>query len=94
MPIRDSSAPESRRRRLATVISGMGQEQTSTGATTGTVQIERKSIAELATARIGTRQLCLKERAKFVGPSFLVIRILLKPELQHSLDSPLRFRPR
>ena len=38
--------------------------------------------------------LCLKERAKFVGPSFLVIRVLLKPELQHSLNSPLRFRPR
>jgi hypothetical protein len=46
------------------------------------------------TNRIGTRPLCFKERAKFVSPSFLVIRILLKSELQHSLDSPLRFGPR
>src|SRR4029077_13501281 len=44
--------------------------------------------------RIGTRPLWFKERAKFVSPSFLVVRILLKSELQHSLDSPLRFGPR
>src|SRR5882724_493047 len=72
----------------------IGPEQTSTGANTGTVQVECKSIAELITGCIGTRPLCFKERAKFVSPSFLVIRILLKSELQHSLDSPLRFGPR
>jgi hypothetical protein len=70
------------------------QEPTSTSATTGTLQIGRKPTAELITVRIGTQRLCLKERGKFVGPSFLVIRILLKPALQHSLDSLLRFRPR
>src|SRR5258708_5863747 len=64
------------------------------GANTGTVQVGRKSIAELIIGRIGTRPLCFKERAKLVSPSFLVIRILLKSELQHSLDSPLRFGPR
>ena len=68
-------------------MSALCQEQTSTGANTGTVQIGRKSIAEPITGRIGTRPLCFKERAKFVGPSFLVIRILLKPKLQHCLDS-------
>src|SRR6266481_2232926 len=72
----------------------LGQEQTSTGANAGTVQVGRKSIAELITGRIGTRPLWFKERAKFLSPSFLVIRILLKSELQHSLDSPLRFGPR
>jgi hypothetical protein len=46
------------------------------------------------TGGIGTRPLCFKERAKFVSPSFLVIRIVLKSKLQHSLDSLLRFRPR
>src|SRR5260370_5364914 len=76
------------------VIRNPSQEQTSTGANTGAAQIEHKSIAELITGRIGTRPLCFKERAKFVSPSFLVIRILLKSELQHSLDSPLRFGPR
>jgi hypothetical protein len=57
-------------------------------------RLDAKSIAELITGRMGTRPLCLKERAKFVSPSFLVIRILLKSELQHSLDSPLRLGPR
>jgi hypothetical protein len=70
------------------------QEQTSTGVITGIVQVGRKLIAALITGRIGTRPLCLKERAKFISPSFLVIRILLKSELQHCLDSPLRFGPR
>src|SRR5260221_8805228 len=83
--------------RTLSVTSGMSQmcqEQISTGANTGAAQIEHKSIAELITGRIGTGPLCFKERAKFVSPSFLVIRILLKSELQHSLDSPLRFGPR
>jgi len=57
------------------------------------LQVGHKSIAELTTLRIGTQRLCLKERGKFVGPSFLVIRISLKPTLQLSLDSLLRFRP-
>src|ERR1700722_15308386 len=72
----------------------MCQEQTSTGTNTGAAQIEHKSITELITGRIGTCPLCFKERAKIVSPSFLVIRVLLKSELQHSLDSPLRFGPR
>src|SRR5260370_8663637 len=72
----------------------MWREQGGGGTNTGTVQVGRKSIAELITGRIGTPPLCFKERAKFVSPSFLVIRILLKSELQHSLDSPLRFGPR
>jgi hypothetical protein len=42
------------------------QERTSTGANTGTVQVGRKSIAELITGRIGTRPLCLKGSMK--GP--------------------------
>jgi hypothetical protein len=37
--------------------------------------------------------LSLKERAEHLGPPFLEIRVLLKPELQHSLNPPLRFRP-
>jgi hypothetical protein len=52
-----------------------------TGVIIGTVQVGRKAIAELITGRIDTRPLCFKERAKFVSPSFLVVRILLKSEL-------------
>jgi hypothetical protein len=51
----------------------VGQEQTSTGAITGTVQIERKSISELPTARIGARRLRLGERGELVGPSLLEV---------------------
>src|SRR5580704_7331216 len=38
--------------------------------------------------------LSLKKHAEHLGPPFLEIRILLKPELQHSLNPPLRLRPR
>jgi hypothetical protein len=70
-----------------------GASANTSGATTGTGQIERKGTAKRPAVRMGTQRLCLKERGKCVGPSLLVIRVLLKPELQHSLDSPLRFRP-
>src|SRR6266478_7262662 len=90
----DRCSSDSRRLAATPKSAESGQKQTSTGANTGTVQVGRKSIAELITGRIGTRPLWFKERAKFLSPSFLVIRILLKSELQHSLDSPLRFGPR
>jgi hypothetical protein len=53
------------------------KERISIVATKGTVQIERKSIAELTTARSGTRQLPLEEGAELVGPSLLEVYILL-----------------